>query len=381
LGANLTTAAFAITTPSTTAKLDASRKTQVAFTVTNASIQPMKGRARVVPMDVAKPEWFAIDGDAERAFASSGTQQYTVRVNVPATAPAGTYKFQLKVVGVANPDEQYGESQQVAFEVPQPVKTSKPLPWIWIVAALVALLVLGVGGFALYKALNPDKAKLTVAPASLSFDPQDVGTTSKSKTITLTNSGSADLRLQAASFAGGSKDFPLTNDRCSNKTIKANASCGVDIAFAPLTTGSPTTKLTFANSAGPALEVTLTGTASVSRPGLYSGNWYPNQTFASGVTRMRVTATGGFLTVQTYCPNPPAACTPLSGVAQFTTEPVLVPMSSGAASYELNLDQTGNNLTVAVVYSASNRTYPVGFHRLNLVFFPPIFLSSPPPSP
>src|ERR1700682_3155240 len=100
-----TTAAFTIDTPSTTAKLDANRKAQVAFTVTNASIQPLKGRARVVSMDTARPEWFAIDGDTERAFASSGTQHYTVQVNVPATAPAGKYKFQLKVVGVANPDE------------------------------------------------------------------------------------------------------------------------------------------------------------------------------------------------------------------------------------------------------------------------------------
>src|SRR5437899_12057179 len=112
-----TTAVFTITTPSTTAKLDANRRVQVAFTVTNASIQPLKGRARVVPMDGAKPEWFAIDGDAERAFAASGTQQYTVQITVPATAPANKHRFQLKVVGVTNPDEQYGESEQVAFEV------------------------------------------------------------------------------------------------------------------------------------------------------------------------------------------------------------------------------------------------------------------------
>ncbi len=240
----VTTAAFTITTPSTTAKLDANRKASVAFTVTNASIQPLKGRARVVVLDGAKPEWLAVDGDAERAFASSGTQQYAVQINVPATAPAGKYKFQLKVVGVANPDEQYGESDQVAFEVPQPVKPSVPLPmWIWIVAALVALLVLGGGGFALYKALNPDKAMGTFSPANLSFDKQDIGTTSKAKTITLTNSGSADLRLQAAALSGaGIKDFQLSNDQCSKHTIKAKASCGIDVAFAPLTVGSPTAK-------------------------------------------------------------------------------------------------------------------------------------------
>src|SRR5438445_13569077 len=106
--------------------------------------------------------------------------------------------------------------------------------------------------------MNPDKAKGTFAPVSLIFDKQDVGTTSKSKTLTLTNSGSADLRLQAAALSGiGNKDFQLLNDHCSNQTIKAGASCGVDIAFAPLTNGTPTAKLTFANSGGLSLHVPL----------------------------------------------------------------------------------------------------------------------------
>jgi len=385
----VTTAAFTITTPSTTAKLDANRKASVAFTVTNASIQPLKGRARVVVLDGAKPEWLAVDGDAERAFASSGTQQYAVQINVPATAPAGKYKFQLKVVGVANPDEQYGESDQVAFEVPQPVKPSVPLPmWIWIVAALVALLVLGGGGFALYKALNPDKAMGTFSPANLSFDKQDIGTTSKAKTITLTNSGSADLRLQAAALSGaGIKDFQLSNDQCSKHTIKAKASCGIDVAFAPLTVGSPTAKLTFANSNGLNLAVPFSGTASVSRPGLYAGTWYPNQKYGpGGETKMVITSSGGFIAVQTVCPPAPTSCTPLAGIAQFTKEPVLVRMSS-SVSYELMVDGSGNNLTAAYI-TPQLKSFPLGFHRLSLVLLPPIYLSpgpylllSPAPSP
>jgi hypothetical protein len=241
--------------------------------------------------------------------------------------------------------------------------------------------VLGVGGFALYKALNPDKPKGSLAPASLSFDKQDVGTTSKSKTITLTNSGSADLRLQAASFSGGSKDFQLLNDQCSKKTIKANASCGVDIAFAPLTTGTPTAKLTFANSDGLSLAVLLSGTASVSRPGLYAGNWYPTQTGPNGENRMVITSSGGSIGLQTFCPDPaPISCKSLLGIAQFTTEPVLVPMTSSSRSFELKVDETGNNLSVVSI-DQGRRTFPYGFHRPKLVYFPPIFLSSPPPSP
>jgi hypothetical protein len=239
-----TTAVFTITTPSTTAKLDANRKTQVAFTVTNASIQPLKGRARVVPMDGSKPEWFTIDGDAERTFASSGTQQYTVQINVPGTAPAGKYKFQLKVVGVANPDEQYGESQQVAFEVPQPVKTSTPLPmWIWIVAAVLALLILG--GIALGFYLANRKPAATFDPASVVFGNQALGVVSASKTVRITSSGPADLHVKSLGILGANAGEFVKTDTCSGKTIASGKSCTVDVAFKPGATGARSASLVF----------------------------------------------------------------------------------------------------------------------------------------
>jgi hypothetical protein len=240
-----TTAAFTITTPSTTAKLDANRKAQVAFTVTNASIQPMRGRARVVPMDGAKPEWLTIDGDAERAFASSGTQQYTVQVTVPPTAPAGKYKFQLKVVGVANPDEQYGESEQVAFEVPQPVKPSTPLPmWIWIVAAVVALLILAGIGLGVYLANRKPTASFNTA--SVDFGNQLVGTSSPGKNVvTVKSTGPVDLHVKSVSIAGANASEFVKTDSCSGKTVTSGSSCSVSIVFTPAATGPRTGSLVF----------------------------------------------------------------------------------------------------------------------------------------
>jgi len=240
-----TTAAFTITTPSTTAKLDANRKAQVAFTVTNASIQPLKGRARVVPMDGAKPEWFVIDGDAERAFASSGTQQYRVQITVPATTPAGKYKFQLKVVGVTNPDEQYGESEQVAFEVPQPVKASTPLPmWIWIVAAVVALLILAGIGLGLYLANRKPTASFNTT--SVDFGNQLVGTPSPGKNvITVKSTGPVDLRVKSVSIAGANAGEFVKTDSCSGKSVASGQSCSVAIVFTPAATGPRSGSLVF----------------------------------------------------------------------------------------------------------------------------------------
>jgi hypothetical protein len=241
------TATFSITTPSTTAKLDANRKAQAAFTVANASIQPLSGRARVVAIDGAKPEWFTIDGNVERAFASSGIQQYVVQVNVPATAPAGKYKFQLKVVGVANPDEQYGESQQVAFEVPEAVKKSTPLPmWIWIVAAVVALLILG--GIALGFYLANRKPTASFDTASVDFGNQAVGSLgglSASKTVTVKSTGPVDLHVKSVSISGGNAGEFHKADSCSGKTVASGKTCTIVLAFLPAATGPRSGSLVF----------------------------------------------------------------------------------------------------------------------------------------
>ena len=257
-----TPAAFTITTASTTAKLDATRKAQVAFTATNASSQPLKGRARVVPLGNAKAEWFAVDGDAERPFAAGGTQQYTVRINVPASAAPGKYTFQVKMTAPVNPDELYGEGPQVSFEVLKPPVKTTPIPWMWIIIAVVALLVMGGGGFVAFQIIS-SKATASADPPTLAFGSRDTATTSATKTVTLRNSGNADLVLQQASLTGGvNSEFKLVKDNCSKTTVKAGQSCTVEVAFAPLSVGDQADTLTFPNGSNLSVKVALSGTGT-----------------------------------------------------------------------------------------------------------------------
>ena len=64
----------------------------VAFSVTNKSGDGCAGRLSVVPSGSSKLEWFTIDGDRERTFASGETQTATIKVSAPkdvAAAQAG----------------------------------------------------------------------------------------------------------------------------------------------------------------------------------------------------------------------------------------------------------------------------------------------------
>ncbi len=78
-------------------------------------------------------------------------------------------------------------------------------------------------------------------PSSLSFltpigDPQI-------KTVTISNTGSADLVIDSVTLSGSSR-FSISSDNCSGQTIPAGSSCTVDIRFAPTETTVQTARLT-----------------------------------------------------------------------------------------------------------------------------------------
>jgi heat shock protein HslJ len=148
---------FAITTATNAVSLDAQRRSEASFTVSNTSGSPIRGRAQLTPEAPASAAWLTLTEEAEQDFSTGSTQQYTVKIAVPADTPAGTYSFRLNMVGVENPDELFTQGPSITFQVPEP-EPKKPFPW-WIVIVAVGALALccalGVGGYFVAQNLQP----------------------------------------------------------------------------------------------------------------------------------------------------------------------------------------------------------------------------------
>jgi hypothetical protein len=80
----------------------------------------------------------------------------------------------------------------------------------------------------------------TLSPLVLSFAQQQIGTTSASQSVMLTNSGGVALTLIAASISPG--DFSVVN-ACGN-SLAAHATCAFRVTFSPTAVGTRTATLT-----------------------------------------------------------------------------------------------------------------------------------------
>lgn len=79
----------------------------------------------------------------------------------------------------------------------------------------------------------------SLAPASLTFTAQQIGTTSATQSITLTNSGDEPLTNIAVSIAG---DFTAV-DNCGS-LLQGHSSCAIPVAYVPTRTGAESGTLT-----------------------------------------------------------------------------------------------------------------------------------------
>jgi YVTN family beta-propeller protein len=106
----------------------------------------------------------------------------------------------------------------------------------------------------------------TFSPASITFTSQSVGTTSAAQTVTLTNSGNADLSITSISANGlNGADFAQTNN-CGTSLV-AGANCTIGVTFVPLATGTRTASLLVTDNAGNSPQsVSLTGTGTPAVP-------------------------------------------------------------------------------------------------------------------
>ncbi len=144
---------------------------------------------------------------------------------------------------------------------------------------------------------------VNLSATSLGFGNQDLGTTSSSQAIQLTNSGTGSLDISSII---PSAPFSQTND-CGSK-LASGAHCTINVAFSPTVTGSISGSLTIAsNAASSPSVVTLSGTGvgpqlKLSTTSLAFGNLPVNTT--SGAKTVTVTNAGtATLTISGVTPS------------------------------------------------------------------------------
>src|SRR6185437_394616 len=151
----------------------------------------------------------------------------------------------------------------------------------------------GVWEIPLLTATYPAVPAMTVAPGSLTFAAQAVGTASPAQTILVTNSGNAALTVSQIAVVG---DFVET-DNCVG-TIAVGASCSVQVGFGPTATGARTGLVTiYGNVAGGQVTVTLSGVGLTAAAIVLSPNAVPypatNMGSASAAHNITISNTGG----------------------------------------------------------------------------------------
>jgi len=91
---------------------------------------------------------------------------------------------------------------------------------------------------------------VAASPATLDFGNQVIRRASKSKRITLTNTGEEKLYINSVALDGdNAEDFTLVHDTCTGATIDSRKSCVVDVSFTPAQTGSRKGGLTVTDNA------------------------------------------------------------------------------------------------------------------------------------
>jgi len=218
----------------------------------------------------------------------------------------------------------------------------------------------------------PSLQMASIAPTSLTFASQTVGTTSSAQTITLTNAGGETLTINSIVASG---DFAQTNT-CGS-ALNSEASCTVQVTFTPTASGTRTGYVTFSDNApspaGPIQTVNLTGTGASSSTSVtispVEGSATPNQTLQYtalqngnpvNFTWAVDAVTGGNSTSGTIssaglytAPSAPGihtiTATTQSGSPQSASVPVVVTSYAGAFQYQNDNGRTGQNLDETVL--------------------------------
>ncbi len=242
---------FLITTPSNSVLLNSTLQGHAVFTVTNISGRINRGRVRAVAKNTVASGWITLEGENERDFAIAGTQQFSVAIAVPPTAPPGSYMFDLEVVGVENPDEDLAQGPTVTFEVP--IQPKRKFPW-WIViaAGVVLLVIIGI----LIAVLSPKPLAI----------PDVSGITQAAAERQLVAAG---FKVQGVTFQPSSaipNNLVLGTDPAAGTKVDPGSALTLIVSSGPQATATPTITPTAVFTNTPIPTVTPTVTPPIAPP-------------------------------------------------------------------------------------------------------------------
>jgi hypothetical protein len=89
--------------------------------------------------------------------------------------------------------------------------------------------------------------ELTLSTGSLDFGNQLVNLTSAAQTVTITNTGGADLHIGPLTITG---EFALSNNLCDNATLVPAGTCTFGVTFTPLSVGAKTGDVSIPSDSG-----------------------------------------------------------------------------------------------------------------------------------
>jgi hypothetical protein len=227
----------------------------------------------------------------------------------------------------------------------------------------------------------PPAPFVSLSPSSgLAFPTRSINTTSPPSSVTLTNTGNANLTITGITVTG---DFAFVSS-CP-ATLIAGASCNIDVRFTPLIAGTRTGVLSISSNAagsphvlnliGPAVAV-FSGTLDVSPASLDFGNQAIGTTSAvqtvelvnTGSAAVNLSApsvTGPFA----LAPVPPqfSACPPVLGAGGACVVAVsFTPAQVGLASGSLVISSDASNPRVTVPLAGTGQVAPPA-HALTVI--------------
>jgi hypothetical protein len=225
----------------------------------------------------------------------------------------------------------------------------------------------------------------TLAPTSLTFAQQAIGTTSAAQQITLTNAGDVSLTLITASVSPG--DFTATNS--CGASLDPHSTCAISIAFVPTAIGMRTATVTIIDQFH-SQTVTLSGTgvappgvslspASLTFPATGVGLSAPAQTLTltnNGGLPLHITniaLSTGFMIASSTCGStlaPTASCNlvvvfsptsagPISGTLTLTDDAPNGGQTTNVTGTGIDYTFAANGTTNVIVASGATATYPL----------------------